>query len=180
MKKFLFIILIAVINNITTAGQNAIEFLGIPVDGTREEMVRNIVSKGFTYHDYAVVDGLFGEFNGEDVIVRLETVNGRVYRVTVSETTIRNRSEAKIHFNDLYKQFINSGKYTLAWGKPIDENVDITYEINAFGKRFDVGFSPKDKSVNGRVWYSLVKIGGRYSIVIYYENLDNAANGSEL
>jgi hypothetical protein len=75
---------------------------------------------------------------------------------------------------------MNSGKYTLAWGKPIDENVDITYEMNAFGKQFDVGFAPKDKSVNGRVWYSLVKICGRYSIVIYYENLDNAANGSEL
>lgn len=180
MKKFLFIILIAIINNITTAGQNAIEFLGIPVDGSREEMVRNIISKGFKYHDYSVVDGLIGEFNGEDVVIRLETVNNKVYRVNISETTLRNRSEAKIHFNDMYKQFMNSGKYTLAWGKPIDENVDITYEMNAFGKQFDVGFAPKDKSVNGRVWYSLVKICGRYSIVIYYENLDNAANGSEL
>ena len=177
MKKILFILIMCFVT-MTTFAQNTIKFLGIPVDGTEKEMISQLESKGFEYYDS--VDGLLGEFNGEDVLIKIQTVNNKVWRLAVVETTLRNEADVRIHFNNLFRQFSNNAKYILLHGNVIDENTDIDYEMIVHNKRYDAVFGFKDETINGNVWYTLGKNGNDFSIAIFYENNNNAANGDDL
>jgi hypothetical protein len=47
-------------------------------------------------------------------------------------------------------------------------------------KRYEADFRFVDKSINGQVWYMIAESYGKYQIAMFYENLDNAANGDDL
>lgn len=177
MKKILFILIMCFVT-MTTFAQNTIKFLGIPVDGSKKEMIAKLENKGYEYD--STNDCLFGEFNGEDVLIRVQTVNNKVWRLAVLETTFREEADVRIHFNNLFRQFSNNEKYVIRYGKEIDEGTDISYEMIVHNKRYDMGFGFKDTSINGNVWYTLVNDGNDFSIAIFYENLNNAANGDDL
>ncbi len=51
-------------------------FLGIPIDGTRSEMISKLKAKGFT--SVPGTDMLEGEFNGKNVYVNVQTNNRKV------------------------------------------------------------------------------------------------------
>lgn len=53
------------------------KFLGIPVDGTKTEMIQKLKAKGFTYNQR--LDCLEGEFNGREVKIFVVTNNNKVY-----------------------------------------------------------------------------------------------------
>ena len=48
------------------------------------------------------------------------------------------------------------------------------------GKRYQASFAPVKNTSEGRVWYMIGSEYGVYKIVMYYENLNNAANGDDL
>ena len=55
-------------------------FLGIPVDGSKNEMIQKLKLKGFVINPHA--EGvLTGKFNGADVSVHIVTNNNKVYRM---------------------------------------------------------------------------------------------------
>ena len=63
----------------------------------------------------------------------------------------------------------------------LNENDDISYEMQVHNKRYDAAFIPTDISINGLVWYTIDAVPPHgYRIVIFYENSNNAADGSEL
>ena len=80
MKKML---LIALLIHLAVSGfaQNTIKFLGIPIEGTKKEMISKLQAKGYEYNSYA--DVLTGEFNGYDVTISVQTVNNRVWRIAI-------------------------------------------------------------------------------------------------
>ena len=180
MKRFLITFLFALIT-ITTIAQesNTIKFLGIPVDGTKKEMISKLQAKGYIYD--AVSDALFGEFNGTDAVISVHTVNNRVWRIAIGDADM-NSDEAniKIRYNRLFEQLSNNGKYEVADGSTIGEKEDISYEMIVHEKRYEAAFAFKDKSIHGFVWYMIAEQYGKYGIVMFYENLDNAANGDDL
>lgn len=176
MKKVLLLTLMLCFS-ICTYAQNAIKFLGIPVDGTKEEMIAKLQAKGYEYN--ASDDLLYGEFNGRDVCIFINTVNNRVWRIAVKNAST-DEANIKIRFNTLFDQFLNNGKYYCIDGNKLDDTDKISYEMTVNHKRYDAYFGLIDTSVNGIVWYTILEESGEYAIWIHYENLDNAANGEDL
>ena len=178
MKKILIVLLLTAIS-VSAFSQNVIKFLGIPVDGTKKEMISKLQEKGYEYDSAA--DLLFGEFNGKNVFISVQTVNNRVWRIVVADDKMNtDETNIKIRFNRLFEQFSNNVKYEVADGNIIDDKEDISYEITVNEKRYDAAFTLKDKSIHGVVWYMIAEQYGKYGIYIFYENPDNAANGDDL
>ena len=180
MKRFLITFLF-VLMTITAIAQesNTIKFLDIPIDGTKKEMISKLQAKGYEYD--ASSDDLFGEFNGTNVIIFIQTVNNRVWRIGIVDANVNNdEANIKIRYNNLFKQLSNNGKYKVHDGSTLGEEEDISYEMTVRNKRYEAGFTFKDKSIHGLVWYMIMEKYGKYGIMMFYENLDNAANGDDL
>ena len=180
MKRFLITFLF-VLMAITAIAQesNTIKFLGIPVDGTKKEMISKLQAKGYEYN--ASSDYLFGEFNGTNVRIFVQTVNNRVWRIGIIDANIiDNEANIKIRYNDLFRQLSNNDKYKVLGARTWGEEEDISYEMSVHKKRYDAVFIFKDESINGWVWYMIIEQYGKYGIVMFYENLDNEANGEDL
>ena len=177
MKRFL-LTLALVLTSVSAYCQNTIKFLGIPIDGTKKEMIAKLQAKGYEYNSYS--DAFTGEFNGQNVIIQVQTVNNRVWRIAIIDDFGRDETNIKIRYNTLYEQFLNNAKYKLANGEKLTEKDDISMGISVDKKRYEAVFSFKDNSTNGCVWYMIAKEYGKYKIAMFYENFDNAANGDDL
>lgn len=177
MKKLFFAVALTVLQ-ICAFGQTPIKFLGIPVDGYKADMIKALESKGYVYD--SEIDILKGEFNGEDVIITIQTNNNKIWRIVIADIMPRSETNITQRFNILYDQFMRNGKYELISGRPINEGEDISYNISVNGKRYEAAFVPYDKSINGGVWFCIAESLGQYIIAMYYENFDNKANGEDL
>ena len=179
MKRFLATFLFVLMTIVAIAqDSNTIKFLGILVDGTKEEMISKLQAKGYKYDAYS--DVLLGEFNGTNVIIWVQTVNNRVWRIGIGDVNANNEADIKIRYNNLFKQLSNNDKYEVYDGSTLEEKEDISYKMFVKNKRYDAYFTFKDKSIHGLVWYLITGEYGKYGITMFYENLDNAANGDDL
>lgn len=68
------------------AQKDVTKFLGIPVDGTKSEMIQKLKAKGFTYN--SVKDMLEGEFNGSEVQIAVVTNRETRYTAFTLQTNI--------------------------------------------------------------------------------------------
>ena len=177
MKRYVLTLVLA-LASLSAFCQNTIKFLGIPIEGTKKEMIAKLQAKGYEYAPYS--DELRGEFNGQDVTISVQTVNNRVWRLAIIDITGRDEADIKIRFNKLYEQFLNNAKYKLAGGSQLKGSEDISYQMTVNNKRYDACFTFIDNSINGCVWYTITEQFGRYKIAMFYENRDNAANGDDL
>ena len=177
MKRYVLTLVLA-LASLSAFCQNTIKFLGIPIEGTKKEMIAKLQAKGYEYNSYS--DELRGEFNGQDVAISVQTVNNRVWRLAIIDITGRDEANIKIRFNTLYEQFLNNAKYKPAQGTQLKESEDISYQMTVNKKRYDAYFTFVDESINGYVWYTIAEQFGRYKIVMFYENNDNAASGDDL
>ena len=75
MKKLILIYFILIFPALLIAQKDVTQFLGIPVDGYKTEMIEKLQSKGYTYIKES--DVFQGEFNGEDVNIFLQTYNNK-------------------------------------------------------------------------------------------------------
>ena len=180
IKRFLATFLFVLMTIAAIAqDSNTIKFLGIPIDGTKKEMITKLQAKGYEYD--ASSDLLFGEFNGTDVTIYVQTVNNKVWRLNIADANVNDdEANVKARYNKLFKQLSNNGKYKIYDGSTLGEEENISYEMTVNKKRYEAGFTFKDKSIHGLVWYMIVKEYGEYGIKMYYENLDNEANGDDL
>lgn len=110
MKKLILFILLCFHFVVLLAQQDVTTFLGIPVDGTKPEMIKKLKEKGFVYSRYS--DVLRGEFNGEDVEIHIVTDNNKVWRIAVFDKLKRSEQQIKIRYNQLCIQFSNNNRYT--------------------------------------------------------------------
>ena len=177
MKKIVFA-LVLMLASLEAFSQNTIKFLGIPITGTKKEMIAKLQEKGYEYNSYG--DYLTGEFNGQNVQIQVQTVNNRVWRIAIVDAKGTDETNIKIRYNNLFDQFINNGKYVSIGDGKISEDDDISYEISVHKKRFEADFKLKDTSINGYVWYMIDGDYDSYRIIMFYENIDNAANGDDL
>ena len=141
MKKVLLSLVLCCVSIVTMAQNDVTKFLGIPVDGNKNEMMRKLKSKGFTQSPYA--EGvLTGKFNGMDVNVHIVTNNDKVCRIMVCDVNTSNETDIRIRFNALCEQFKNNSKYcSLSDEDPkIKEDEDISYEMSVHNKRYEANF----------------------------------------
>ena len=141
MKKILLFLVLCFISIFSMAQTDVTKFLGIPVDGSKSEMIRKLNAKGFTQSPYA--DGvLTGKFNGMDVNVHIVTNNDKVCRIMVCDANTMDEASIRIRFNVLCEQFKNSSKYcSFSEEDPkLKEDENISYEMTVNKKRYQAIF----------------------------------------
>lgn len=180
--KRLIIIILALFAGIAISAQtnsNVLKFMGIPVDGSKTEVIQKLKEKGFKYD--SINDCLTGQFNGQDSHVVISTNKNKVDRIIVRNTTETNETNIRINYNNLLYQFNNNSKYVTAGvNEPISEDEDISYEMSIHNKRYEAAFCPKENITQGSVWFMIYEFRSKYGIAIFYENLNNRPNGEDL
>ena len=141
MKKILLFLVLCFISIFSMAQTDVTKFLGIPVDGSKSEMIRKLKTKGFKQSPVDK-DVLTGKFNGMDVNVHIVTNNDKVCRIAVYDKNTMNETDIRIRFNALCEQFKNNSKYcSLSEEDPkIKEDEDISYEMSVHNKRYEADF----------------------------------------
>ncbi len=172
MKKVLLFVLMLVAMT-AMAQKDVTKFLGIPVDGYKADMKKNLIAKGFTYD--AQYDYFKGEFNGRNVNVYIATNNNRVWRIMVCDAIRSNATDIRIRFNTLCRQFSKNKKYmTLDLGETdytIPENEDISYEMLVNKKRYEAAYSQipdplllDTVAIQNRIKKELLKVYKQYEL----------------
>lgn len=139
MKKFLTILFISLISITSYAQKDVTKFLGIPVDGTKSEMIRQLKAKGFKSHP-SDPEILTGEFNGEDVNIYVVTTGNKVSRIMVCDTQMRGETGIRIRFNNLIEQFKNNQNYLAVQDEFIPDNERLSTQISLYDKRYEADF----------------------------------------
>ncbi|MBP9993509.1 MAG: hypothetical protein KBT67_00995 [bacterium] len=142
MRKLVFVLLMFLTLSINAQEISAVKFMGIPVDGKKSTMISKLKEKGFRY-DYSN-DCLYGEFNGNDVILFIHTNNNKVWRVAVVDDIVSdNETNIRIRYNKLLGQFENNSNYVEPLGcsnNKIGNDENISYEIIVNKKRYESYF----------------------------------------
>ena len=136
MKKILILAMTVILSAGAFAQREVTKFLGIPVDGTKQSMIQKLKAKGFTYDQQT--DCLYGEFNGEEVSISVQTNGNKVWRIAITDEIDRSENQIRIRFNNLVNQFENNNKY-MPYKKDsqtLSDNEDISYEISANDKQY--------------------------------------------
>jgi hypothetical protein len=129
------------------AQKNVTQFLGIPIDGYKAEMIQKLKAKGFTSNKYKD-DVLEGEFNGNNVQLFIGTNNNKVWRIGVMDKNSTDETNIKFIFNNLINQFRNNNKYRNTADSTISKYTipqedDISYGISVEKKRYEALFYQK-------------------------------------
>lgn len=143
--KRLLIIWTQLLLSVTLYAQKDVtQFLDIPVDGYKTEMIKKMKDKGFTIST-SNKDILVGEFNGTKVNIHIVTNNNKVCRIMVSDATEMSEANIKIRFNKLCEQFKNNKKYSQLFVSDytISDDEDISYMMTVKNKQYDALFYQK-------------------------------------
>lgn len=135
-KLLLFLSLFSFLT--TSAQRDVTKFLGIPVDGSKTDMIQKLKSKGFDYISKS--DMLTGQFNDYNVEISIVTNNNRVSRIAVFDKYTVDEAAIKIRFNKLCKQFERNSKYVSFGEQTIPEDEDISYKMMVNNKRYEAVF----------------------------------------
>ncbi len=203
MRKIAFTLLM-----LLTLSLNAqVRFLGIPVDGTKSEMIDKLKQKGFAPEqveidlekaegDYISVGGeinegrirerdgeyfMHGYFDGKKSKVVISSYNNKVYQIMVLIEHAYNELNGKVQFNlyvdQLGKKYTNPFDYDFSIDLKTDLSAPFENNIHAF---FTAVYDEFDKP-HGMV--SLELSHPRYKefyIAFRYYNADNMPNGDDL
>ena len=181
MKKFILMFIMTFCLSFIGFCQNTITFKGIPIDGSINDFSTSLEKLGYKNIEYKDDVFYYGEFNGQKSFINPQTVNNKVWRVAIIGAKSTDKNSIIARFNELFIQFENNPKYKYYDGDTINYDENIEYEISIHNKRYSATFCLSDTKINGRVWFTIYRQNiDAFNIIIFYENLDNKANGSEL
>lgn len=146
-KKTLLLFMLLILSVASYAQKYVTQFLSIPVDGNKSEMIEKLKDKGFIISPDGK-DMLEGQFNGLDSRIIIKTNNNKVWRISVAEVNGESEGDIKIRFNNLCQQFKNNDKYmadTANYTIPNDEN--ILYKMTVENKRYQAVYYQLGDSV---------------------------------
>ena len=138
MRKILMLLFTLMFACTMQAQNDITKFLGIPIDGSKTEMRKKLLAKGFT--PIQGQDVLQGEFNGTNVNVFIVTNNNKVYRIMVCDANSIDEANIKIRFNKLVSQFENNQRYISYGEYSLSESEDISYEMLVHKKIYEAIF----------------------------------------
>lgn len=151
MKRFCPIV-VSLLFPFFICAQQVTTFLGIPVDGSKSEMIQKLKEKGFR----STIDNpdiLEGEFNGHDVNIHVVTNKNKVYRIMVCDVNPVDETAIRIRFNTLCEQFANNPRYNSEFVHidsekwKISKDDDIAYEILVKKKRYGATFYQQEFAI---------------------------------
>lgn len=192
------------------AQREVTKFLGIPVDGSKTEMIKKLKAKGFRSDPKKIWD-LVGDFNGREVYVSIVTHKNKVWRIALEDVVTSSKSQIRIRFNELCRQFTENPKYMpmTSTDQTISEDEDVSLQLALNKKQYEAGFlqfpddwkkkifglddsiESKDSDAfkaylesgsNRLVWFCISRsyLSTDYVIVMYYDNEYNKAKGEDL
>lgn len=180
--KRLIIIILTLFAGIAISAQtnsNVLKFMGIPVDGSKTQVIQKLKEKGFKYD--SINDCLIGQFNGCNSDIFISTNKNKVDRIVVKTLTTLSTADIRVSYNSFLQQFNTNNKYVASEeNERISEDEDISYEMIAHDKRYEAIFYLKENITQGMVWFMIYRSFAEYSIAIYYDNLNNRPNGEDL
>ena len=142
MRRFIASLLISCASIIAlaqTSVDGTLKFLGIPVEGAKQDVISQLKAKGFQYFSHN--DCLVGQFNGHDVELHVITNHGNVYRIVVEYPSVSYESQIINEYNALLGQFEKNRKYVSPRKhKRILETEHIAYEMSANNKQYGAGY----------------------------------------
>ena len=192
MRRLVFALLMLLTLSLN-AQDGIIRFKGIPVDGTKEEMIIKLKQKGFTY-DYTN-DMFKGVFDGDNIVGFIQTYNDKVYNIRFMQDAHGfNKSIVINKYNSLVLQYETNEKYLSNNEFDRAMNNSDTYQIDAYE---DIGYEMKkgkiykaqyyytfDKNLSdttGLYQYKIEKIKKFQNLASAYDrNLDDFINDSTL
>jgi len=129
------------------AQKDVTQFLDIPVDGYKPEMIEKLKSRGYTINRQSE-DILDGEFNGTNVNIFIGTNNNKVWRIAILDEYPTDETNIKIRFNTLIQQFLNNNRYSTQADSTISKYIipkdeDMSYEMTVNNKRYEAVFHQK-------------------------------------
>ena len=163
------------------AQKDVTQFLGIPVDGFKPDMIKKLREKGYT-NSLSDDNVLVGEFNGRQVNLHIGTNNNKVYRIMVADVFNLNEGDIKIRFNTLCNQFIDNKKYIATPESKklellLSDEEDISYEMSVKNKRYEAIFYQKtneyDSLINALV-YERINQHNKDSLDYKYEEQNSS------
>lgn len=142
MKKLLVMALTLLLSGAAQAQTDVTRFLGIPVDGSKSEMIRQLKKKGFrsTKYDNEILEGEFDLF---EVYVGMITMRNKVCCIMVFSVDFVDESAIKSRFNYLCTLFENNRNYISAGDQTIPENEKISQEMAVNKKEYKASFFQK-------------------------------------
>lgn len=165
------------VKNSISANMNTLTFMGVPVDGTLENMLTALQLKGFTVTN-RTKGFLKGQFNGQKVDVGISTNHGKVDRVMVMFPQQYDTYGVWQQYNALLNQFDHLDKYANSSHTPY-----LTYkqEYTADDERrsravYVLKNETYKQTPSAKVWFRFSK--GR--VYLYYDNVNNRPNGEDL
>ncbi len=122
MKRFIILIaLVLALANISFAQNDVTKFMGIPVDGSKKEMIKQLQSKGFKLVNKKL-GVLKGEFNGYDSEIYIKTNRNKVNGIYVCDRySSTNEKNIISRFNRIVKQFCENENYKIPFGCTIED-----------------------------------------------------------
>lgn len=169
MKKLLLLAAVLMLSIAMNAQEDVTKFLGIPVDGTKSEMIKKLLKKGFERSDFDR-DILTGEFNGMKVNISIQTNNNKVWRLVVMDRAIVNETNIKTKYNNLCDQFASNPNYDGIFPAEyyyIPEYEDISYEITVNNKQYEAMFCQTNRAA------ALKRAKEKLSVKYTWEQLEN-------
>ncbi|HEM48574.1 MAG TPA: hypothetical protein ENO27_00045 [Caldithrix sp.] len=147
LKKTLWILMLLIFPIASFAQKDVTQFLDIPVDGYKPEMIEKLKSRGYTINRQSK-DILDGEFNGTNVNIFIGTNNNKVWRIAIRDEYSTDETNIKIRFNSLIQQFVNNNRYSTQSDSIISKFIipkdeDISYEMTVNNKRYEAVFHQK-------------------------------------
>lgn len=162
----------------SSSNENVFKFLGIPIDGTKEEMISALKENHFNQHYSG--DYLTGIFNGEDVRLYIGTNHGIVDKITVEYPYCSDDNDTRVKYNTLLSRFNRNSKYISINPRidiPIEE--EIYFKLNKNSKYYDAVYFFLQPNIKRREWVQQFKqeYQGRYNKPLdglSYEELEEA------
>lgn len=206
MRKLTFTLLMFMTLSLNAQNDGVIKFMGIPIDGSKSEMIDKLQEKGFAPIQVLIDlenaqnevirqggeipegrirerDGEYfmrGYFDGKDSKVIIVSYNNKVYQIMVVIDNPYNELNAKIQF-DLYVEQL-SKKYTLFYNFAkdiLDKDLTMPFD-NPIKAVFTTAYDESDKP-HGMI--TLEMSHPRYQefyLAFRYYNMDNMPNGEDL
>lgn len=166
---------------------NTIRFLDIPIDGSRNMMIKKLEEKGFIY-DYEN-NLMEGTFNGEPSCISISTSNGRVNKISVCSNAY-DATEIIAAYNKLLKQFKSNPKYIALKNYNLIPIGIVNMYFNLKSekyqtvfyrrKEFKDSYSINPNKAEGVVWFQIIEVNEDFFIQINYENLKKHTINSDL
>ena len=136
--------------------ENSLKFMGVPIDGPKEQMYDALMAKGFekeSFYDY-----MTGVFNGEDVKLYLSTNHGIVDRIKVVYPYCNEANDTRVKYNTLLSRFNRNAKYVCVNPRvevPLDEK--IYWKLDANSKYYDAIYFFLRPEINANEWVAEFK-----------------------